>query len=156
MRTTLIYFMCFFTWQVIGQSTIQVNPDGTHSTIYTNGNTSTIVNPNGTHTTQHHNGQTTTQINPDGTHTIQHHNGQTTTQINPDGTHTIIQHSGESAVYDNSYQNNEQNKGYEGTDSTSNAGKEPSENTQMLARIIAGVLSLGGIIFTLLLSIFLF
>ena len=33
-------------------------------------NTSVKVNPNGTHTVIHHNGQTSTQINPDGSHSV--------------------------------------------------------------------------------------
>ena len=73
-----------------GNSAIQANSDGTHSTIFHNGNTSTRVNPNGTHTITFHSEHTSTQINPDGTHTAIFHNKNSSTQVNPDGTHTII------------------------------------------------------------------
>jgi CDGSH-type Zn-finger protein len=74
--------------------TVQVNPDGTHSIIHNNGNTSTQVNPDGTHTVIFHNGNSSTQVNPDGTHTVIFHNGNSSTQVNPDGTHTVTYHQG--------------------------------------------------------------
>ena len=72
-------------------TSVKVNPNGTHTVIHHNEKTSTQVNPDGTHTVIHHNGKTSTQVNPNGTHTVIHHNGKTSTQINPDGSHTVIQ-----------------------------------------------------------------
>ncbi|MFZ1379557.1 MAG: hypothetical protein WAS56_07820, partial [Saprospiraceae bacterium] len=52
-----------------------VNPNGTHSTIFHNGNTSTIVNPNGTTSTIFHNGNISTVVNSNGTQSTIFHNG---------------------------------------------------------------------------------
>ncbi len=48
-------------------STIKVNPDGTHTIVHRNGNTSTKVNPDGTHTVIHHNGNKSKEVAPDET-----------------------------------------------------------------------------------------
>lgn len=92
----LLLCSCGMAW---GQNTsIQVNPDGTHTTIFNNGNTSTQVNPDGTHTTIFNHGNTSTQINPDGTHTTILHHGNTSTKVNPDGTHSTIFHHGNTST----------------------------------------------------------
>lgn len=70
----------------IAQSVI-VNPDGTHSVIINNGNTSTVVNPNGTHSTLFNNGNTSILVNPNGTHSTVINKGSTSMIINPVGTH---------------------------------------------------------------------
>ena len=96
-RLIIFLFFALFINLCIAQ-TIQVNPDGTHTIIYDNGNTSTQVNPDGTHTIIFNNGNTSTQVNPDGTHTTIFHNGNTSIQVNPDGTHTIIYHNGNTST----------------------------------------------------------
>lgn len=63
---------------------VVVNPDGTHSHIMNNGNTSVIVNPNGTHSTAFHNGNTTTILNPDGTQSTRFDNETTSTRRHND------------------------------------------------------------------------
>lgn len=73
-----------------GNTSIQVNPDGTHSTIFHNGNKSTQINPDGTHSTIFNNGSTSIRVNPNGTHTVIFHQGNTPTQVNPDGPQTFI------------------------------------------------------------------
>ena len=79
-------------------SGIQVNPDGTHSMIFNNGNISTVVNPDGTHSVMFNNGNTATQINPDGTHSVVINNGDISTVVNPDGTHSVIFNNGNTAT----------------------------------------------------------
>ncbi len=149
MRILMLSVLFLISLHAIGQTTTtQVNPDGSHTTIHNNGNTSTIVNPNGTHTTQYHNGQTTTQINPDGSHTIQHHNGQTTTQINPDGTHTIIQNSGETQVFKQQHQEEEANI------SSTEINQTQSETTQEISIWISRLMSLAGVIASLIIALF--
>ena len=73
---------------------VVVNPDGTHSHIMNNGNTSVIVNPNGTHSTVFHNGNTSVIINPSGTHSTAFRNGNTSVIVNPNGTHSTAFHNG--------------------------------------------------------------
>jgi hypothetical protein len=74
------------------ETSIEVNPDGTHTVVFHNGNTAIKVNPDGTHSTVFRNGNTSTQVNPDGSHTVIFHNGNINTQVNPDGTHTLVFH----------------------------------------------------------------
>ena len=120
MRRILLSLLCMVSLSAYAQHTVVVNPDGTHSVVINNGNTSTIVNPNGTHSTAIHNGNTTTIVNPDGTHStaVQNgnisiivnpngthstaiHNGNTTTIVNPDGAHSIAVHNGTNTVITN-------------------------------------------------------
>jgi CDGSH-type Zn-finger protein len=75
-----------------GNTAVQVNPDGLHSVVHFSGNTGVRVNPDGSHSTIHRNGNSTVVVNPDGTHTVILHNGSTGIQVNPDGTHTTIFH----------------------------------------------------------------
>jgi len=93
LQILIISFLCL-CFQLSAQTTTTVNPDGTHSTTYRNGNSSTTVNPNGTHSTTFHNGNTSTTVNPDGTHSTTYHSGNTSTTVSPDGTHTTYAHNG--------------------------------------------------------------
>ena len=90
MRRILLSLLCMVSLSAYAQHTVVVNPDGTHSVVINNGNTSTIVNPDGTHSTAINNGNSTIIVNPDGTHSTAVHNGNSTTLINPDGTHTVV------------------------------------------------------------------
>ncbi len=83
-------------------TSIQLNPDGTHSVTFESGPTSIQVNPDGTHSVIFHNGSTSTQVNPDGSHSVIFHNGPTSTQVNPDGTHTVSIHQENSTIQVNS------------------------------------------------------
>jgi len=79
-------------------TSIQVNPDGTHTVINHHGNNSVAVNPDGTHTVIHHHGNNSIAVNPDGTHTVIHHHGNNSIAVNPDGSHTVIHHHGNNDV----------------------------------------------------------
>jgi hypothetical protein len=72
---------------------IQVNPDGTHSTIYDNGDTKLVVNPNGSHTVLPNNETSDIQVNESGKLKTQHRTGNVTVVVNPDGSHSTIFHN---------------------------------------------------------------
>jgi hypothetical protein len=69
---------------------IQINSDGTHTTVFNNGNTSIQVNQDGTQSTIFHNGNTAIQVNADGSHSTIFTNGNTSIRVNPNGTHIVI------------------------------------------------------------------
>lgn len=72
---------------------IQVNPDGTQSTIHYQGNTKLVVNPNGSHSVLPNN-ETSTVVRTDSTQgRMSRMNTTTTLVINPDGSHSTIYHS---------------------------------------------------------------
>jgi hypothetical protein len=74
-------------------SAIQVNPDGTQSTIHYQGNTKLVVSPNGSHTVMPNN-ETSTVVNTDSTQQrMSKMNTSTTLVANPDGSHSTIYHS---------------------------------------------------------------
>ena len=70
MKRLILLILSFVSLRIAVSQSIIVNPDGTHSTIFHNGNTSTIVNPNGTHSPVFHNGNISTVVNPNGTHRL--------------------------------------------------------------------------------------
>ncbi|GEM_PF-2415939 len=74
-------------------TSIIVNPDGTHSVMYTSGGIGTVVNPDGTHSTVHTNGNVSVIVHPNGTHSITHNNGNISTIVHPNGTHSVQYHS---------------------------------------------------------------
>lgn len=74
-------------------SAIQVNPDGTQSTVHYQGNTKLVVNPNGSHTVLPNN-ETSTVVSADSSQRrMSKMNATTTLVINPDGSHSTIYHS---------------------------------------------------------------
>ena len=75
MKRLILLILSFVSLRIAVSQSIIVNPDGTHSTIFHNGNTSTIVNPNGTHSPVFHNGNISTVVNPNGTQSTIFHNG---------------------------------------------------------------------------------
>lgn len=83
MRRIFITLLCMVSLSAYAQHTVVVNPDGTHSVVINNGNTSTIVNPDGTHSIAINNGNTTTIVNPDGTHSVVIKNGESATKDKP-------------------------------------------------------------------------
>ena len=98
MRRVLLSLLCMVSLSAYAQHTVVVNPDGTHSVVVNNGNSSTIVNPDGSHSTAIHNGNSTTIVNPNGTHSTAIHNGNSSTIVNPDGSHSTAIHNGNSAL----------------------------------------------------------
>ncbi len=57
MQIYWVVFLLLLLPQVIkaqSGTSIQVNPDGTHTAVFHNGNTATAVNPDGTHSTIFH------------------------------------------------------------------------------------------------------
>ncbi len=102
MKRLILLILSFVSLRIAVSQSIIVNPDGTHSTIFHNGNTSTIVNPNGTHSPVFHNGNISTVVNPNGTHSTIFHNGNTSTIVNPNGTTSTIFHNGNISTVVNS------------------------------------------------------
>ena len=102
MKRLILLILSFVSLRIAVSQSIIVNPDGTHSTIFHNGNTSTIVNPNGTHSPVFHNGNISTVVNPNGTHSTIFHNGNTSTMVNPNGTTSTIFHNGNISTVVNS------------------------------------------------------
>ena len=102
MKRLILLILSFVSLRIAVSQSIIVNPDGTHSTIFHNGNTSTIVNPNGTHSPVFNNGNISTVVNPNGTHSTIFHNGNTSTIVNPNGTTSTIFHNGNISTVVNS------------------------------------------------------
>lgn len=86
--TLLIAFVCISTNAFSQQ--IQVNPDGSHTIIQTNGNTSTIVNPDGSHSTKHSHGNNSIIVNPDGSHTTQQNNNIQNNNVNAENSQVLL------------------------------------------------------------------
>ncbi|MBT1710270.1 hypothetical protein KK062_18630 [Fulvivirgaceae bacterium PWU5] len=72
--------------------TLQVNPDGTNSTVHYQGDTKLVVNPNGSQTVLP-NDETSSIVSPEGKKQMQKMNTTTTLVVNPDGSHSTIFHS---------------------------------------------------------------
>ncbi len=98
---TLIFVCLLFSALCTAQVTTTVNPNGTHSTTYQNGNTSTTVNPDGTHSATLQNGNSSTTIYPNGTHSTTYQNGNTATTVNPDGTQNTSMNNGNTNIQNN-------------------------------------------------------
>lgn len=64
MSRILLCLLRLVSLSAYAQTTVVVNPDGTHSIAINNGTTSTIVNPDGTHTVVLNNGNNATTVNP--------------------------------------------------------------------------------------------
>jgi hypothetical protein len=73
-------------------SALQVNPDGTNSTVHYQGDTKLVVNPNGSQTVLPNN-ETSSVVSPEGKKQMQKMNTTTTPVVNPDGSHSTIFHS---------------------------------------------------------------
>ncbi|MBT1686889.1 hypothetical protein [Dawidia soli] len=71
---------------------LQVNPDGTYSTIHYQGDKKLVVNPNGSQTVLPNN-EASSVVSPDGKKQMRNMNTTTTWVMNPDGSHSTIYHS---------------------------------------------------------------
>lgn len=72
--------------------TLQVNPDGTYSTIHYQGDKKLVVNPNGSQTVLPNN-ETSSVVGPEGEKQMRKMSTATTWVVNPDGSHSTIYHS---------------------------------------------------------------
>jgi hypothetical protein len=96
MQTYWLLFLLLLVAQAVKAQTgssFLVNPDGTHTVVYHNGNTAIAINPDGTHSHIFRNGNTSIQVNADGTHSPIFHNGTSSIRVNPDGTHSVFIHN---------------------------------------------------------------
>lgn len=76
---------------VQAQTSVVVNPDGTHSVLHQTGSSAVLVNPNGTHTVVPNvDSNPTVIVNPDGTHSVLHRHGGTNLLVTPSGSHQIL------------------------------------------------------------------
>ncbi|MBX0292338.1 hypothetical protein K3G63_17965 [Hymenobacter sp. HSC-4F20] len=73
------------------QTSVVVNPDGTHSVLHQTGSSAVLVNPNGTHTVVPNvESNPTVIVNPDGTHSVLHRHGSTNLLVTPNGAHQVL------------------------------------------------------------------
>lgn len=73
------------------QTSVVVNPDGTHSILEQTGGSAVLINPNGTHTVVPNvDSNPTVIVNPDGTHSVLHRLGGTNLLVTPSGSHQVL------------------------------------------------------------------
>lgn len=76
---------------VQAQTTVVVNPDGTHSVLHQTGSAAVLVNPDGTHTVVPNvESNPTVIVTPDGRHALLHRHGSTNLLVTPDGSHKLL------------------------------------------------------------------